>query len=267
MPWQTLDDIIEKEVTTVLARRVILDQLEGGPKSGSELRDAIRKEIAAEEIRKSGKKPTAKRLAAAKDVKVTDPKLYFNTKHLESLRIIRSSRVSQQRVFAINPRAIQAVRRVLGLSRPQVLVTSMARPDEQRPFVGWFCRQKRMKPKIVRVFVEKQPSARGWSKDLERYITEDCKMTWETFWHDIPQENAGDYDGQIGGNLEESYDVIEEIILDDLVTHEVIVDVSRGPPLLTVSLYKLASDYSLATIFAGLYQKDRAELVHIFPQE
>ncbi|MDF1538083.1 MAG: hypothetical protein P1Q69_04190, partial [Candidatus Thorarchaeota archaeon] len=155
MLYRTADEIVKHEVESVRARRIILDQLEGGPKTGTELRESIRKDMALTLIDQKGKK-TAKE----KKVVVTDPKLYHNTGHLEKLGIIKSRRESRERVFEICLRAYHPVRRALkevGLKevdRPLAYVASVRRPDDQRPFAIWLKRSKQFKPKQLLLFTE-----------------------------------------------------------------------------------------------------------------
>jgi len=68
-----------------------------------------------------------------KKVKVTSPKLYYNTKRLEELGIIVSWKQSQYRLFELEPKAIHPVRRALEISKPLLYVTSLSRPEDQRP--------------------------------------------------------------------------------------------------------------------------------------
>ena len=81
-----VEDIIREEIETVRARRIILDQLEGGLLTGAELREKITTDIKAQMVADgASKREIAK-------VKVTSPKLYHNTKRLEELGIIVNGR-------------------------------------------------------------------------------------------------------------------------------------------------------------------------------
>lgn len=259
MFWQTPDEIIRREVESVPVRKIILDQLEGGPKTGSELRESIRKDLAARSVR------GARGRVRADMIYVTDPKLYFNTKHLESIGIITSKKVSQRRIYRLTPKAIHPVRRVIGATRPKILLTSIEKPEEQRQFANWLNRERIFRPKFVRVFVEEHFS-RG-SRRLETFMALEPRRRWEMTWHDLPLEIAGDSEGNVRGDLRATYDEIEKVILDDIDEFDLIVDLSRGPPLILLALTLLAFEYSLAAIHARKFEGEDTEVIHIFPWE
>ena len=97
---RTVEEIVREEIETVRARRTILDHLEGGLKTGAELREKIATDIKAQMVREgASKREIAK-------VKVTSPKLYHNTKRLEELGIIVSWNQSQYRLFELVSRAV-----------------------------------------------------------------------------------------------------------------------------------------------------------------
>jgi DNA-binding transcriptional ArsR family regulator len=260
MFWQTTDDMINEEVESVRARRVILDQLEGGPKTGSELRDSIRKDMAAQTVRTKGKKKLN-----PEDFKVTDPKLYFNTKHLEQAGIISSQKVSQQRYFEINPKAIHPVRRVLRISRPIALLTSLSKAEEQRYFVNWIASSKDIQPKLLYLFID--PSElRGASRNLDRYIPDDTKKKWEGVWIDIDPEKSGDTSKAGEGRIDEVYKQIESVMLEIINDNSVIVDLTQGVPTILAALSLIAIDYSLQAIHVYRPRSEGAEVNWIYPR-
>ncbi|MHA1959104.1 MAG: hypothetical protein ACW99U_02665 [Candidatus Thorarchaeota archaeon] len=261
MFWSTADEVVRREIESVRARRMILDQLEGGPKTGSELRESIRKDMAAQAVKRGGRR------AKPGKIKVTDPKLYFNTKHLEDLGIITSRKESQQRVFSLTPRAIHPVRRAIGVTRPNLLLTSMARPEDQRPFVTWVSSEKRFRAKAVKIFVEAERFSRGVSRNLEKFIPEGSRTRWKTEWHDLPAEVAGDNESGLRGNLIRTFDEIEDIIRNRMTEFDLIVDLSRGPPTINIALMLIAMEYSLSAIHASAYEGDKTELTQILPRE
>lgn len=262
MFWSTADDVIRKEIETVRARRMILDQLEGGPKTGSELRESIRVDMAAQKVKSS-----KRRKAKTGQVKVTDPKLYFNTQHLESMGIISSKKVSQQRVYTLNPKAIHPVRRIIDVKRPAAIITSMARPDDQRKFVVWICKEKQFRAKKVRILVEEARFSKGVSRNLAAFYPEGARLKWDVFWHDLPIAVVGDFEGSVRGDLEATYDEIERIILEDIQDFDLVIDISRGPPIITVALTLLAMEYSLTAVHAAQYEAERTNLTQVFPRE
>jgi len=270
MLYQTADDIIKHEIESVRARRTILDQLEGGPKTGTELRESIRKDMAATLIDKKGKK-TAKE----KKVVVTDPKLYHNTGHLEKLGIIKSRRESRERVFELCLRAYHPVRRALkdvGLmevNRPLAYVASIRQPDDQRPFGIFLRRSKQFKPRQLILFTESRVWKRQTLRGLDRFLTGESKghMDTETIWFDIPTEITSESEDLQHGNLEAVYDFIRNEVVKSIPTHEVVVDLSIGTPLTILALIRLAEEYSLRAIHVANYEDERTKILQYHPRE
>ncbi len=257
---QSADDIIRREVESVRARRVILDQLEGGPKSGSELRESIRKDMMAQTVRTRGKR------VRPDEFRVSDPKLYFNTRHLESLGIITSVKRSQQRIFSLNPHVVQAVRRVLGIERPKCMVTSLGGPEDQRRLMRWVFRDSRFAPRVIHVVVEGHRFSKGVAKNLERYVPDDRSQRWEGHWHELPDDIVGRGVGASHGDLSATYSEIERLVLDALHDHEVVVNLTYGPPLITMALALVALDYSLTAVFLEGLTGDRPDIVVVLPR-
>ncbi|RDE17491.1 MAG: hypothetical protein C4K49_02435 [Candidatus Thorarchaeota archaeon] len=257
----TIDTIVRREVESVVARKVILDQLEGGPKTGAELRESIRKNMVAEAVQ------SGVRNVKPEDYKVTDPKLYFNTKQLEDLGIIVSRKESQQRIFELHPRAIQSVRRALNVSRPKTLFTSIAHPEEARPLVMWLTKEATFNFAFLRMVVEQERFARGVSKNIDRYVPEGIEKKWQTTWHELPVKVVGYDEGRIRGDLMATYSHIEKIILEILPQTEPVVNLSTGPPLILMALSLLAMQYSLTSIYVQHYDAERTAITHIVPGE
>ncbi|UCE11353.1 MAG: hypothetical protein JSW61_05315 [Candidatus Thorarchaeota archaeon] len=260
MFWTTPDEVIRREIESVRARRMILDQLEGGPKTGSELRESIRKDMAAQAARKGGRRFKPDK------IKVTDPKLYFNTKHLEDIGIVMSQKESQQRVFSLAPKAVHPVRRVIGVTRPNLLLTSMARPEDQRPFVAWVSSERRFRAKAVKIFVEAERFSRGVSRNLEKFVPEGSRTRWKADWYDLPIEVAGDNESGVRGDLIATYDEIEEAVKEDVGEFDIVVDLSRGPPTINIALMLVAMEYSLMAIHASAYEGEKTDLTQILPR-
>ena len=258
---QTPDDIVRKEIESVRARRVILDQLEDGPKTGSQLRESIRKDMAAIEVKSKGKR------AQPKDLKVTDPKLYFNTKHLERVGIITSRRESQQRIFSLAPAAVHPVRRVLEVKRPKELVISFERPEDQRPYIQWLSREDKFKPKTLKVLVDGKKWAKGVSKDIDRYIPDGTKRKWKSEWFDLTMGANIDPDDADGGELAVTYREIEQIIIQDISTYDITFDLSIGPPLIVIAMMMVATDYSLTAIYSQQNSSGKSDFMVIYPRK
>ncbi|MHA1576047.1 MAG: hypothetical protein ACTSU3_01675 [Candidatus Thorarchaeota archaeon] len=257
---QTPDDIVRKEIESVRARRVILDQLEDGEKTGSQLRESIRKDMAAKEVKIRGKR------ALPKDLKVTDPKLYFNTKHLERIGIITSRRESQLRIFSLAPAAVHPVRRVLEVKRPKELVISFDRPEEQRPYIQWLSREEKIKPKALKVLVEKKKWAKGVSKDIDRYIPDGTKRKWKSDWLDLSMGADIAQEGEDHGELSATYREIEQIIIQDIPKYDITVDLSIGAPLIVLALVMIATDYSLTAIYSQRMDSGKSEITVVYPR-
>ncbi|MHA1925681.1 MAG: hypothetical protein ACW974_07175 [Candidatus Thorarchaeota archaeon] len=258
MFWETADTVIRREIQ-IDARRIILDLLEGGPKTGIELREAIKRFKQTQEMdkaREEKRKLSKKQIQA---INVTDPHLYHNTKHLENLQIITSRKSSRIRLFGLVPWAIQPVRRVLGVTRPAALITSMSRPEDQRPFITWLNEQKDFDIRSLHVIVEDRTFARGSSRDLARYLPEKAEPKWEIQWHDLPVDSAGNYDTNIPGDVMLTQREIENIITDNIKQFDLVIDLSTGPPLIVLALSLLAMHYSLSAIFVN--HKDGSNII------
>ncbi len=270
MLGQTADEIIRREIESVRARRVILDQLEGGPKTGTELRESIRKDMAAALIEQKGK-----RTAREKKVVVTDPKLYHNTSHLEKMGIIKSRRESRERVFELCTKAYHPVRKALremGLmevARPIAYVASIRQPDDQRPFAIWLRRSKRFKPRRLLLFTEERIWKRQTLRSLDRFMTGDSrgKMDIETEWFDIPIEITTSHEDIQKGNLKAVYEFMRDEVIKVIPTHNVILDLSIGTPLTTLAMVRLAGEYSLTAIHVDNYEDERATVIQYYPRE
>ena len=272
MLTQTPDQIIKREIESVRARRIILDQLEGAGiegKTGTELRESIRKDMAATLIDKKGKK-TAKE----KKVVVTDPKLYHNTQHLEKMGIIQSRRESRERVFELCPQAYHPVRRALkemglmGGNRPIAYVTAMRQPDDTRPLILWLSKNKKFSPKKLILLTEEREWTSPLRPDTERFVTGDAKSRWDTLteWHDIPAEiTAGKEDTQ-HGNLQAVYKNLRDVFVEVIPEYDVIVDLSMGTPLTLLALIRLVEDYSLTAIHVENYEEERARTIQYYPR-
>lgn len=256
-----IDTLVKTEVESVAARRIILDQLEGGRKTGTELRESIKKNMMAEAVHAGMKnvKPD--------EFKVTDPKLYFNTKHLEDLGIVVSRKDSQQRIFELHPRAVQSVRRALGISRPGTLIASIAQPEEGRPLMMWFAKEMTFNFKFLRLVVEQERFARGVSKNIDRYVPEGVTKKWQTTWHELPAKVAGYEEGRIRGDLMATYAHVEKVILEVLPESEPIVDLSTGPSLVLLALCLIAMQYSLTAIYIQHHEGERTAITHVVPGE
>jgi hypothetical protein len=249
-----VEDIVREEIEAVRARRIILDQLEGGLMTGAELREKIATDIKAQLVADgASKKEIAK-------VKVTSPKLYHNTQRLEDLGIIVSWKQSQYRLFELDPRAVIPVRRALDITKPLMYVTSLNNPEDQRPFVQWLVNNQHFNPKKLLVFVEAVRWTRGVSRIMDRFIPDDAFRVWTTIWREVPEEVMGGVDEMDYGNLQMTYEFIENEILNHLPTHNIIFDLTLGPPLITLAMAKLATEYSTKAFHVSRYDAEDTEV-------
>jgi hypothetical protein len=249
-----VEDLIREEIETVRARRIILDQLEGGLMTGAELREKITTDIKARMVAEgASKKEIAK-------VKVTSPKLYHNTQRLEELGIIVSWKQSQYRLFELDPRAMHPVRRVLGITKPLMYVTSLNKPEDQRPFVQWLVNNPHFNPKKLLVFVEAAQWTRGVSRIVDRFIPDDAFRVWTTEWKEVPESVMGGEEELDYGNLQKTYEFLEDEILNHLQAYNVVFDLTLGPTLITLAMAKLAHEYSTIAFHVSRYDTADAEV-------
>ncbi len=257
MFWETADKVILREVESVRVRRVILEEVEKGPKTGSELREKIRQDIIAQ-ARQAGAKRVPK-------VTVSDPKLYFNTRHLEEAGIIVSRKESQQRIFSLAPRAAQAVRRVLNVTRNTTVISSVSRPEDVRPLVYWFTQEAEQHFNRLRLVVEKERFDKGVSKDLTRHVPDGTTKRWEGVWDEVPKEVAGYYDGGIPGDLMATYAFVEKILLEEIPDRTVVFDLSNAPPVIGLAFCLLSNDYAVTAIYIHRHKARQTTITHYIP--
>jgi hypothetical protein len=251
---RSLENMIKDEIETVRARRIILDQLEGGLKTGAELREKIATDIKAQMMVEGASKKEIEK------VEVTSPKLYHNTGRLEDLGIIVSWKQSQYRLFELEPRAIHPVRRALGITKPLLYITSLSRPEDQRPFVQWLANNPYFNPKKLLVFVEARHWTRGVSRIVDRFIPDDAFRRWTTEWIEVPDEVIGTDDETEYGHLKGTVDFMEAGIIDNIFMHDMVIDLTLGPSLITLALAKLATEYSITAFHVTRYDKTNAEI-------
>ncbi|MCK5265464.1 MAG: hypothetical protein KAR03_07640 [Candidatus Thorarchaeota archaeon] len=254
MAQKTVEDIIRTEVETVRARRIILDQLEGGLKTGAELREKIATDIKAQMMMKGSSKRDIKK------VKVTSPKLYYNTKRLEDLGIIVSWKQSQYRLFELEPKAIHPVRRALEISKPLLYVTSLSRPEDQRPFVQWLTNNPQFKPRKLLIFVEAAHWTRGVARLADRFIPDDSFRVWTTEWREVPDDVTSTDDEKEYGNLQGTADFLEAAIIDNIFIHDMVIDLTLGPTLISLALAKLSAEYSISAFHVTRYDASNSEI-------
>ena len=254
MAGKSIEEIVREEIETVRARRIILDHLEGGLQTGAELREKITTDIKAQMVlRGASKREIAK-------VKVTSPKLYHNTKRLEELGIIVSWKQSQYRLFELEPKAIHPVRRALDISKPLMYVTSLSHPEDQRPFVQWLTNNPHFNPRKLLVFVEAAHWTRGVSRTVDRFIPDDSFRVWTTEWIEVPDEVTGTEDETEYGHLQGTVNFLEAAIIDNIFTHDMVIDLTLGPTLISLALAKLSAEYSITAFHVTRYDAANSDI-------
>lgn len=254
MLGKSIEEIVSEEIETVRARRIILDHLEGGLQTGAELREKIATDIKAQMVREgASKREIAK-------VEVTSPKLYHNTKRLEKLGIIVSWKQSQFRLFELEPKAIHSVRRALEISKPLLYVTSLSQPEDQRPFVQWLTNNPHFNPRKLLVFVEAAHWTRGVSRIVDRFIPDDAFRRWTTEWIEVPDEVTGTDDVSEYGNLQGTADFLEAAIIDNIFIHDMVIDLTLGPTLISLALAKLSAEYSITAFHVTRYDVANSDI-------
>ncbi len=222
--------------------------------TGAELREKITTDIKAQMVAEGASRKEIEK------VKVTSPKLYHNTQKLEDLGIIVSWKQSQYRLFELDPRAIHPVRRVLKIAKPLMYVTSLNRPEDQRPFVQWLVNNPHFNPKKLLVFVEAVQWTRGVSRIVDRFIPDDAFRVWTTEWKEVPVEVMGGEGEMDYGNLQKTYEFIENEILNHIQTHNLVFDLTLGPTLITLAMAKIAHEYSTTAFQVSRYDVADAEV-------
>ncbi len=258
MVWKMLrrpvEEIIRAEIETVRARRTILDQLEGGLMTGAELREKITTDIKAQMVAEgASKREIAK-------VKVTSPKLYHNTKRLEAFGIIVSWKQSQYRLFELDPRAVLPVRRVLDISKPLMYVTSLSNPEDQWPFVQWITNNPSFNPSKLLVFVEALHWSRGVSRIGGRFIPEEEFRVLTTEWLQVPDDITSADDERDYGDLQGTYEYIENAVLNHIQNFNIVFDLTLGPTLITLAMARFAHEYSARAFRVSRYDISDAEV-------
>ncbi len=249
-----LEDVIREEIETVRARRIILDQLEGGLKTGAELREKIATDTKAQMVLEGSSKKEIEK------VKITSPKLYHNTKRLEDLGIIVSWKQSQYRLFELEPKAIHAVRRALGITKPLLYITSLSRPEDQRPFVQWLTNNPHFNPKKLLVYVEARHWTRGVSRIVDRFIPDEAFRRWTTEWIEVPDEITGTEDTSEYGHLQDAVDFMEAAVIDNIFIHDMVIDLTLGPSLISLAMGKIAAEYAIPAFHVNRYNVDNSDI-------
>ncbi|MEM2143028.1 MAG: hypothetical protein QXS20_07695 [Candidatus Thorarchaeota archaeon] len=257
---RNIDELVRKEIESVRARKIILEELEKGSRNGNELRKRIQEDM----IEQAREKDPGKTIDPDEYV-VTDPKLYFNTRHLESMGLIVSHKESQQRVFMLHPKSVHAVRRVLGVTRPTVIFTSMTRPDDIRPLMHWFTAEAESHFKSLRLIVEKERFSKGVTKDLERFVAEGSTKRWSSHWDELPEHVVGYYDGGTQGDLMATYAHIERMLMEEIPERSVVFDLSTAPPVIAIAFCLLSNDYAIPAIYIRRRVGPKTGITHYIP--
>ncbi|WXG43047.1 MAG: hypothetical protein WED04_03125 [Promethearchaeati archaeon SRVP18_Atabeyarchaeia-1] len=193
----------------VKARELLLEALAGGSKTGLDLRSFL-----AERLRS----------------RISNARLYYNLQVLLEARLVKIHGKWRGKEVELDPMWLQPVREYFGTKSPVVcvggseerfrsvsFVESALKADDLKPIRYYFVAREEFRKKVSGV--------PGNVKFV--FVSEDM----------LERDSAG---------LKR---VFEGVIIDELASHEVIVDLSEGGRLGLLILYKLAEDYGLRRFY------------------
>jgi len=204
---------IEKIIGGVLARRVILETLLEGPKTGTELRWAL-----------------ADRFDRRIDG-VSDALLYFNLQHLENTGLILRKKEWKSKYASIIASKIQFIRNFFHVSAPVTVVSGIDDdPNLIRTLRMNFRRQKAISPeKFYFIASDKlKRRAAGLFEGVKIFYVED-----EVFKNDFRNMSS----------------FIREIIDGEIASNEIIVNVASGSRICSLTLLRFAMQYTLRCFY------------------
>lgn len=205
---------LEKIISGVLARQVILETLLEGPKTGTELRWAL-----------------ADRFDRRIDG-VSDALLYFNLQHLENYGLISRKKEWKSKYASIIASKIQFVRNFFHISAP---ITILSGIDDDPNLI----RTLRMNFRVQKTVPIPQRYFFIASEKMRRRIAgllEGVKIFF------IPEEQFKD-------DLQGMTSNIEEIINEEIASNELIINVSSGSRICSLVLLKFAMQYTLRCFY------------------
>lgn len=204
---------IDEVIDGVEARRVILEMLLNGPKSGVELRHGL-----AVRFNKTV-------------TEISDAVLYTNLQVLESVGLIRRCRSLDNwktKLAEIVPEKIQIVRKYFEVSVPVVCVGGLEDPEhliDVRTVL-----ERELKPSKYIYLVR---------EDLKnRFSGVSEKITFEVFKQDVWEEG-----------FEELYSRVKRIVEQEIADFEVVFDMTNGSRVCILALSKLSWEYNLRCFY------------------
>lgn len=211
---------VEKIISGVEARKIILSCLLEGPKTGSEIRWALADSF---DRRIDG---------------VSDTLLYFNLQYLENAEIICRTKEWKLKRSEILPDKIQSIRRFFHKIVPITILGSI---DEDPAVIRTLRNRLRIEKSLT-------PPERFFFLAPEKLrrklagLVPDVKVI---FVNDYTYKNP----------IELRNFIKTETLDTEIKTNEVIIDVSSGSRILSISLLTLAYDYGLRCIFVDENEK------------
>ena len=212
---------VEKIISGVDARKIILNCLLDGPKTGSEIRWALADSF---DRRIDG---------------VSDTLLYFNLQHLENNEIITRTKEWKLKYSEILPDKIQSIRKFFHKIVPITIVGGIEEePNVIRSLRNRLRIEKSITPPEKYIFLGPEQLRRkvaGFFPDVKLiYVKPD------TFFR----------------NPKELYELVKTEILDpEIKKNEVIMDVTSGSRICSLALLNLAYEYGLRCIYLDENEK------------
>ena len=204
---------LNKIIGGVLARRVILETLLEGPKTGSELRWALADSF---DRRIDG---------------VSDALLYFNLQHLENMGLISRKKEWKAKYASIIASKMQFIRNYFHISAPIIILSGIEDdPNTIRELRMEIRRRKDIKPEKYIFYAPGKLNRRiaGLLEGVKvEYIDND------TFHY----------------KLKELENVIKECIDKEIMANEIIINVNSGSRICSLIFLKLAMQYRLRCFY------------------
>ncbi|MFX0096965.1 MAG: hypothetical protein ACFE7E_04310 [Candidatus Hodarchaeota archaeon] len=204
---------VEKAIGGVEARRILLEELLEGTKTGLQLRHALARKFNVE----MGS--------------VSDARLYFNLQQLEEAGLIKRRREWKAKYAEILPEKIQAVRNFLGVKAPIIYIGGLTEdPSVIRSIRAFLDRRGRIKPEKYIFLTDEEMRGRVAG------ITEDVELLY------LPKRI-------VSNSFDGVYEAIKDVVDRLIGEHEIMFDVTDGTRFSVLAMYSLAVEYGLRCFY------------------
>ncbi|MHA1301593.1 MAG: hypothetical protein ACTSO9_19405 [Candidatus Helarchaeota archaeon] len=211
---------LEKIISGVAARKVILACLLDGPKTGSEIRWALADSF---DRRIDG---------------VSDTLLYFNLQHLENANIISRKKEWKLKYSSIHPNKIQSIRRYFHKIVPITIIGAI---DDDVTVI----RKIRNRLRVEKSMSTPQKYFFMGPEKLKRKVA-----------GLLPDVNVIYIPNNIYEHPLELKEFIKSEVLDpEIMLNEVVIDISSGTRVCSLTLLSLAYEYGLRCIYLDENEK------------